>query len=163
MQTGFARLWQKITMVLVAVCCLGAAAWTESVVPLEHDPNLMPKRPQKPVVLQGHAVTLQEAIDTETNIDWYGWYLACRSYLQVTGGLACGEGTPIVFYKDGRMMAQTNNPYCQQSVQFKRFRLPDETRLTQLVLPVRSNIKPPATQSELYNRVKQAKETLPKI
>ncbi len=144
-----------LMIALSVTSLLSTVGFAENFPSLESDPSLAPK---KPVVLEGKAITLQEAIDQETSVDWYGWYLACREYLKVTGGLSCSEGTPIVFHKNGLIQAQSNNFRCKQSVQFKRYRLPENTQLSQLILPVRSNVKPPAPRQELLNRINKAEQ-----
>jgi hypothetical protein len=108
----------------------------------------------KPVVLTGTVRTLQQAIEEEKDtVDWYAWYLACREYLSSTGGLPCALGTPIKFYRNGRIEAQTFDAVCLQSVEGRRFPLPAATRLDALILPVRHGNAPPASPQEIYSRV----------
>jgi hypothetical protein len=107
-----------------------------------------------PFVLNGKVESLQAAIDIERNrVDWYGWYLSVREYLERTGGLPCRLGTPIRFYRNGRIEALTSEPGCRISVERRRFRLPPETVLEAVVLPVRRGTLPPASPAEVYSRI----------
>lgn len=109
---------------------------------------------RKPLVLQGAVRTLQQAIEEERDtVDWYAWYLACRQYLSSTGGLPCPLGTPIKFYRNGHIEAQTFDTVCLQSVAGRRFALPGATRLDALILPVRHGNAPPASPQEIYSRI----------
>jgi hypothetical protein len=130
-------------------------------VPQEQDPpeqaSVSPPASKK-MVLNAKVQTLQEAIVSEQNIvNWYAWYLACREYLSRTGGLKCELGTPIKFYKGGRIEALTLDPMCLVSVSGRRFDLPQKTSLDALILPVRNGYNPPATPQEIYSRVEANK------
>lgn len=144
----------SILAIITAFTVLPADA--QNLPPLQQDPAVQPKRESN--MLTGQAMTLQEAIEQESDVDWYGWYMACRSYLRVTGGFQCAEGTSIVFNKDGAIKAQSSEPFCVNSVQFKRFRLPDNTRLEQLILPARSQTRLPASPQELKYRIDSQKQ-----
>ena len=104
-------------------------------------------------MLTGQVQTLQQAIASESNVDWYAWYLAAREYLGRMGGLECALGTPIKFYRNGRIEAQTFNPICQNSVAGRMFPLPTKTRLDAVILPVRAGAGPPASPEEIYSRI----------
>lgn len=107
-----------------------------------------------PMVLSGKVESLQAAMDLERNrVDWYGWYLSVREYLERTGGLPCRLGTPIRFYRNGRIEALTSEPGCRISVEHRRFLLPPETRLEAVILPVRRGTLPPASPAEIYSRI----------
>lgn len=115
-----------------------------------------PLSTQAPIVLNGKIESLQSAIDIERDkVDWYAWYLSVRKYLARTGGLPCMLGTPIRFYRNGRIEALTPDPVCQASVQHRRFPLPAETRLDAILLPVRKGTLPPVTPNELYSKIKE--------
>lgn len=109
-------------------------------------------------VLSGKVQTLQQAIQSEQgSIDWYTWYLSVREYLKKTGNLnECDLGTEIVFYKDGRMDARSNDPFCVMSVRWRRFPLPKDTQLDALILPVRKEADM-ASPEEIYGRVEGQK------
>ena len=105
-------------------------------------------------VLTGQVQTLQQAIVSESGmVDWYGWYLSARAYLGRMGGLQCALGTPIKFYRNGRIEALTFNPLCQASVAGRVFPLPVKTKLDAIILPVRPGEGPPASPEEIYSRV----------
>jgi hypothetical protein len=111
--------------------------------------------PAKTLVLTGKVQTLQEAIQSEKDtVDWYAWYLAARDYLGSFGGLRCPLGTPIKFYKNGRIEAMSFDPYCIASVSGKYFLLPQNTKLDALILPVRPGQGPPASPEEINARVR---------
>lgn len=116
-------------------------------------------RPQinkQPDVLKIQVKTFQEAVVLEKAIDWYGWYLSFRGYIDSTGGLnQCMVGTPIKIHKRGHIEALSPDPRCRLSVAWRRFPLPSETSLDALILPVRSGKLPPASQQELHNRIRQ--------
>jgi hypothetical protein len=115
-----------------------------------------PLSTQAPLVLNGKIESLQSAIDIERDkVDWYAWYLSVRKYLARTGGLPCMLGTPIRFYRNGRIEALTPDPVCQASVEHRRFPLPAETRLDAILLPVRKGTLPPVTPNELYTKIKE--------
>lgn len=107
------------------------------------------------MMITGKVQTLQEAIESEKDtVNWYAWYLAARAYLGRTGGLRCPLGTPIKFYKNGRIEAMSFDPYCIASVTGRRFLLPQNTKLEALILPVRPGQGPPASPEEINARVK---------
>jgi hypothetical protein len=105
-------------------------------------------------ILTGQVQTLQQAIVSENDVDWYAWYLSARDYLGRMGGLQCALGTPIKFYRDGRIEALSFNPLCQDSVAGRYFPLPANTRLDAIILPVRPGEGPPASRDEIYSRIK---------
>lgn len=106
-------------------------------------------------VLTGKVQTLQQAIDSERDVvDWYSWYLSAREYISQTGGLRCALGTPIKFYRTGKMEALTFDTNCIASVTGRRFPLPPKTSLDALILPVRSGQGPPASPAEIYSRIR---------
>lgn len=109
--------------------------------------------PSGTTVLTGQVQTLQQAIVSENSVDWYAWYLSARDYLGRMGGLQCPLGTPIKFYRNGRIEALTFNPLCQASVAGRVFPLPQKTHLEAVVLPVRPGEGPPASRDEIYSRV----------
>jgi hypothetical protein len=125
--------------------------------------NLPPLRPNTPpsahvqteagVTLQG-SVTLKEAIQQEKGIvNWYAWYLACRDYLTLMGGLGnCPRGTMIRFHKDGHVDALSPNPYCLMTLSSLNFPLPKNTKLDVVAFPVRAGTAPPASQTEVLDR-----------
>ncbi len=130
---------------------------------LQIDPTVEPSQvaPQsskkQPAVLKGRIQTLDLAIEAESGIvDWYGWYMACREYLMMTGGFQCPKGTIIRFYKNGKIKAQSNLPMCRMSAQIKHFPLPQTTQLKALELPIRGDALqvPPASEAELLKQVK---------
>jgi len=105
-------------------------------------------------MITGQVQTLQQAIISESGtVDWYGWYLSARDYLGRMGGLQCALGTPIKFYRNGRIEALTFSPVCQASVAGRVFPLPAKTKLDAIILPVRPGEGPPATPEEIYSRV----------
>lgn len=106
-------------------------------------------------LITGKVQTLQQAIESERGIvDWYVWYLSAREYISRSGGLRCSLGTPIKFFRNGRIEALTFDTACIGSVLGKRFPLPENTRLDALILPVRPGHGPPASESEIYSRVR---------
>lgn len=106
-------------------------------------------------LITGKVETLQQAIESEKDtVDWYGWYLSAREYISRNGGLRCSLGTPIKFYRNGRIEALTFDTACVGSVLGKRFPLPESTRLDALILPVRPGHGPPASESEIYSRIR---------
>lgn len=106
-------------------------------------------------IITGQVKTLQEAIDSEKDVvDWYGWYLAARGYISQSGGLRCPLGTPIKFYRNGKIEALTFDSACMASVIGRRFPLPPNTQLDALILPVRPGQGPPATRDEIYSRIR---------
>jgi hypothetical protein len=107
------------------------------------------------LLITGKVQTLQQAIESERDVvDWYGWYMSAREYIGKTGGLRCALGTPIKFYRNGKMEALTFDTSCIASVQGRRFPLPLNTQLDALVLPVRPGQAPPATRDEIYSRLR---------
>ncbi len=111
--------------------------------------------PQKTLVLTGKVQTLQEAITSESEtVNWYAWYLSAREYLGLTGGLRCSLGTPIKFHKSGKIEAITFDTACIGSVIGRRFPLPANTKLDAVILPVRSGSGPPASEAEIYTRIR---------
>ncbi len=112
---------------------------------------------ERPRILQGGVQTLQQAIELETDIDWYTWYLTAREYLSRTGGLQCPLGTSIKFHKTGKIEAMTPDAICMASVAGRNFPLPKKTRLSALILPFRNGNAPPATPDELYSRINALK------
>lgn len=127
---------------------------------LEVDPALEKKtEPPKQassskIILKGSVTTLENAIIQEKDrVDWYQWYLSCRTYLAQSGGFACPIGTLIQFNKNGTTQTNSTNPVCIQSVISKRFPLPKTTQLRAVILPVRSGAAPPAPPSELYRYI----------
>jgi hypothetical protein len=114
-----------------------------------------PKTPSPKITLKGNITTLDTALIQEADtVDWYGWYMACRKYLILTGGIQCPVGTKIRFNKGGLMTPYSNDTDCIQSVLSKRFPLPTNTKLEGVILPVRSSRVPPASPQELYNLLK---------
>ncbi|MGE0199656.1 MAG: hypothetical protein AB7P76_01670 [Candidatus Melainabacteria bacterium] len=113
-------------------------------------------QPAPDVVLHGGVTTLESAIQTETAIDWYAWYMAARRYLMATGGISCPVGTPIRFYKNGRLDADSHDGVCLYSLKNKRFPLPENTALDAVILPTRSAIAPPANPGELNDYVNRS-------
>jgi hypothetical protein len=112
----------------------------------------------QPLVLTGKVKTLQQAIESEKDtVDWYAWYLAAREYLSQTGGIRCPLGTPIKFYRNGRIEAMSFDPYCISSVSGRNYPLPHNTQLDALILPVRPGQGPPASRQEIYSRVNSLK------
>lgn len=110
--------------------------------------------PSSSKVLTGQVQTLQQAIESEKDaVNWYAWYLAARQYISQTGGLRCALGTPIKFYRNGKMEALTYETSCIGSVIGKRFPLPGNTKLDALILPVRPGQGPPASPDEIYSRI----------
>lgn len=110
--------------------------------------------PSKTLILTGKVQTLQEAIQSEKDtVDWYAWYLSAREYLGRSGGLRCPLGTPIKFYRNGRIEAMSFDPYCIASVSGKFFLLPQNTKLDALILPVRPGKGPPASPEEINARI----------
>lgn len=107
----------------------------------------------QPFMLTGKVLSFQEAVHQEKNIDWYQWYLFARQYLAKRGGLACPLGTSIIFYKAGRIEANSSDINCLLSIRQKQFPLPRDTLLQALILPVRSGSAPPASPEELQSRV----------
>lgn len=106
-------------------------------------------------LITGKVQTLQQAIDSERDgVDWYAWYMSARGYIGNTGGLRCALGTPIKFYRNGKMEALTFDTGCIASVQGRRFPLPANTSLDALILPVRPGEGPPATRDEIYSRIR---------
>lgn len=106
-------------------------------------------------LITGKVQTLQQAIESERGIvDWYVWYLSAREYISRSGGLRCSLGTPIKFFRNGRIEALTFDTACIGSVLGKRFPLPENTRLDALILPVRPGHGPPTSESEIYSRVR---------
>ncbi|HEY9744788.1 MAG TPA: hypothetical protein V6C99_01065 [Oculatellaceae cyanobacterium] len=145
----------------------------------EMDTDELLKRPKNNQTLQGNAwkqhmknqpsetnplvirvQTFQDAVIAEKDtVDWYGWYLSIRGYLEATGGLnQCTVGTPIKIYKQGRIEALSVDPLCKASVAWRKFPLPENTRLEALILPVRSGKLPPASPEELKMRLEQSKQ-----
>lgn len=128
--------------------------------PLEGRAHRQGENPVNDVPTQGRLITgqvktLQEAIDSEKNVvDWYGWYLAARTYISQSGGLRCPLGTPIKFYRNGKIEAITFDSACIGSVIGRRFPLPPNTQLDALILPVRPGQGPPATRDEIYSRIR---------
>lgn len=111
-------------------------------------------QPKPTTMITGKVQTLQQAIQSERDIvDWYGWYLAARSYLAGTGGIHCELGTAIKFYRNGYIEALSNEPACLGSLMGRRFPLPAKTRLDALILPVRSGSGPAASREEIYSRI----------
>jgi hypothetical protein len=120
----------------------------------KNDAGMTPAGQSGTLVLTGQVQTLQQAMESESgSVDWYGWYLAARQYLERTGGLQCALGTPIKFYRQGRIEALSFNPICQASVSGRNFPLPYKTKLEALILPVRSGESPPASPQEIYTRI----------
>lgn len=113
----------------------------------------------QPTALKIQIKTYQEAVVAERGrVDWYAWYLAAREYLAATGGLnRCMVGTPIKFYKEGRIEAMSPDPFCQMSVKWRRFPLPSNTQLDALILPVRPGKLPPASPAEIQQRIQSNK------
>ncbi|WP_373531945.1 hypothetical protein [Vampirovibrio sp.] len=110
-------------------------------------------------IITGKVQTLQQAIDSERDgVDWYAWYMAARTYIGKTGGLRCALGTPIKFYRSGKMEALTFDTGCIASVMGRRFPLPSSTTLDALILPVRAGQGPPATRDEIYSRIRMKSE-----
>lgn len=108
--------------------------------------------PQK-LILKGSVQTIEAAIQAEkATVDWYGWYMDARGYLAATGGLPCAVGTPIKFYKDGRIAPQTEDLICLLSVQNRSYPLPKNTQLSAVILPVRGGKEAPATPDEILRR-----------
>lgn len=106
-------------------------------------------------ILTGKVQTLQQAIESERDVvNWYAWYLSAREYIGQTGGLRCSLGTPIKFYRSGKMEALTFDTNCIASVTGRRFPLPANTSLDALILPVRSGQGPPASRDEIYSRIR---------
>ncbi len=106
-------------------------------------------------ILTGKVQTLQQAIESERDVvNWYAWYLSAREYIGQTGGLRCSLGTPIKFYRSGKMEALTFDTNCIASVTGRRFPLPLNTSLDALILPVRSGQGPPASRDEIYSRIR---------
>lgn len=106
-------------------------------------------------LITGKVQTLQQAIESEKDIvDWYAWYLSAREYISRSGGLRCSLGTPIKFFRNGKIEALTFDTACIGSVLGKRFPLPASTRLDALILPVRPGHGPPASETEIYSRVR---------
>jgi hypothetical protein len=106
-------------------------------------------------ILTGKVQTLQQAIESERDVvNWYAWYLSAREYIGQTGGLRCRLGTPIKFYRSGKMEALTFDTNCIASVTGRRFPLPANTSLDALILPVRSGQGPPASRDEIYSRIR---------
>jgi hypothetical protein len=115
--------------------------------------------PEHPLVLNAKVQTLQQAIESERFlVDWYAWYLSLREYLSRSGGLHCPLGTPIKFYRNGRMEAMSDEPRCRISVATRSFLLPPQTRLDAILLPVRRGTAPPASRNELYTRIHEQGE-----
>jgi hypothetical protein len=107
------------------------------------------------ITLKGNITTLDTALIQEADtVDWYGWYMGCRKYLILTGGIQCPVGTKIRFNRGGLMTPYSNDSDCIQSVLSKRFPLPTNTKLEGIILPVRSSRVPPASPQELYNLLK---------
>ena len=126
---------------------------------LEEDPALKARRKppvkEKPLVLRGNVTTLDDAIVQEKEtVNWYGWYLSCRQYLGENGGLSCPLGTMIRFNKNGVTQAMSQDPACIISAAQKYFPLPPNTKLTAILLPVRSGQKPPASPQELLQQIR---------
>ncbi|MBX2860106.1 MAG: hypothetical protein KTR14_02655 [Vampirovibrio sp.] len=116
----------------------------------------------KKQVLQGGISTLQGAIEQEAGlVDWYGWYLKVRAYLRSTGGFQCSVGTPIRFYKGGKVEAKSSSLACVRSAAIKYFPLPKETKLKAVVFPVRGPKMPAATPEEVEYRVNRKKYRTP--
>lgn len=111
------------------------------------------------ITLTGKVQTLQDAIASETDVNWYAWYLACRAYLSQSGGLHCSIGTEIKFFRNGRMMPLTSDPVCLASATGRRFPLPQQTQLDALILPVRNGKAPPVSRDELYDRIQSNSNT----
>jgi hypothetical protein len=118
-------------------------------------PSSTSKTPTPKITLKGNITTLDTALIQEADtVDWYGWYMACRKYLILTGGIQCSVGTKIRFNRGGLMTPYSSDPDCVQSVLSKRFPLPTNTKLEGVILPVRSSRVPPASLQELYNLLK---------
>ncbi|MDX2084823.1 MAG: hypothetical protein SFZ03_05480 [Candidatus Melainabacteria bacterium] len=112
--------------------------------------------PASTVALQG-SVSLDAAMVAEAGqVDWYRWYLSARQYLKSMGGLRCTEGTRIVFYRNGRIQALSQDPFCQISAMSKQFPLPQHTQVQAVVLPTRQSSRPPASPQELIDYVRQS-------
>lgn len=106
--------------------------------------------PSQPFTLQGSVTTLEQAIqDEKGTVDWYGWYMGARNYIANNGGIKCALGTPIVFYKDGEIAAQSFDAFCLASVSRLHYPLPANTKLTAVKLPTRSGKGAPASPEEL--------------
>ena len=171
--------WQGFNMpfilrmaVFTLIFCLPVAG-AQSFPPMPSDPELMLKplvdrsgdpkdneaeqtapQPVSPKVITGQVKSLQQAtLDERGLVDWYAWYLAAREYLGRMGGLQCALGTPIKFYRGGRIEAISFSPVCQASVAGRFFPLPAKTRLGAVILPVRAAESPPANPQEIYNRI----------
>jgi hypothetical protein len=86
-------------------------------------------------ILSG-TITLQTALQMEQErIDWYTWYLDARRYLATHDGIRCETGTTLLFRKDGRMTALTDEPACLATVANKRFPLPLATNVEAVIFP----------------------------
>lgn len=153
----------KISLLVAALPILlsaGGSAIAQQLEPLldlsEFDqPNQEASPPSsQPIVLTGSVRTLDAAIREEADVDWYGWYLAVRNYFQRRGGLQCEIGTPIKFFRSGHIQAESYSPSCLRSVMGKHFPLPGNSRLSAVVLPVRSGKSPPASKEELYHYIR---------
>ena len=124
---------------------------------LEPTPEEMQPEPAK-TVLTIRVQTLQDAILSEKgSVDWYGWYLAARTYLRSTGGLGnCQPGTNLKFYKDGQILPETLDPMCTASLAGRSFPLPRDTQLEALLLVIRTGDKTvpaPLSPDQLYSRI----------
>ncbi len=104
-------------------------------------------------ILQGGVSTFDSAVAREQDVDWYRWYLDCRSYLAATGGLNCRIGTQLKIYKNGLMEALTDDSACVNSAGSRMFALPKTTALDAIILPVRNGKLPPASRSEFFKHL----------
>jgi hypothetical protein len=168
------RLKNGVSLVILTALVLGAwpPGQTQT---FDNDMNVLPQQPTEPshtvpytqmpssspadtgkAVLQGgvnRISSLDEVMKAEIGlVDWYTWYLNCRQHIWSRGGLQCRIGTPIRITRDGRMTADTTDPDCLLSVRNKRFPLPEQTRLSVLILPVRKGSDPPASPTEIRKR-----------
>jgi hypothetical protein len=169
---GFNMPFILRTVVFTIIFCLPVVG-AQSFPPMPSDPELMLKplvdrsgdskdneaeqtapQPVSPKIITGQVKSLQQAtLDERGVVDWYAWYLAAREYLGRMGGLQCALGTPIKFYRGGRIEAISFSPVCQASVAGRFFPLPAKTRLGAVILPVRAAESPPANPQEIYSRI----------
>lgn len=98
------------------------------------------------------SVSLDRAMTDERHIDWHAWYLNARQRIITMGGLPCPQGTQIVFYKDGGVVAATTEDACRQQVARLNLPFPPGSRLWRIYLNVRPADAPPLTPAQLPNQ-----------
>lgn len=112
------------------------------------------------VTLKSTVKTLDVALKEEMGkVDWYGWYLAARNYIAHNGFINCPLGTPIKFYRDGRIEPMSFSAPCVASTMNMNFPLPKNTSVDVIILPTRPSVIPPASPQELYDFLRQSDDT----